>query len=154
MKSKLLIALAACAILAGCVEMPSLPNLPVKDQSPYPATTKDVAGKRFVLHILDGNTVEERSGSGFDLEFSSGMQLAASGCNRFSGKAKLEEGRLSVPVAASTQMFCADHRALEMDKILTDVFANGATAIMERGKLRLQSGEHTLLYVPANFKTY
>lgn len=127
-------------------------SLPLRDRTPHQATTKDLAGKRFVLSMFDGNTVQVEEGEGYELSFNDSMQISAKGCNRFFGKATLENGILKAPQAASTRMYCAESFANNMDTILSSLFENGSQVIMERGKLKLSVDGHALTYIPSTFQ--
>jgi heat shock protein HslJ len=98
-RARSLAVVAMVVSLAGCGSgQSSSPSSPSGASSPI--------GRTWTLASLDGHSLV--AGSTITAEFTSESRVAgSSGCNRYSGSAQADAGRLSVGLLASTLMACA-----------------------------------------------
>lgn len=102
-----LLAIATLAIVAACSNNDPRPTQP----TPTDTVTFDLAGTRWALNWLDGETVTVREGGReayIWLNPADGSVVGDASCNRLSSTYKADGGRVTFGELITTRMFCPD----------------------------------------------
>lgn len=132
MKKSMLLLLGAIA-LTGC------------SQTSHPDASQ-LANRLFSLSAVDGQSVKSHEGMKPGIGFNDSLRVSGVMCNRFFGQGKLEQGRLIVPMLASTQMMCHDPLLNKWEQTLSVVLTKGAEVKLTEQTLTLTGSGHTLEY--------
>lgn len=112
--------------------------------SGMPTTTEDLVGKTFVSTGVDGESFVAESE--LRITFEEGNMSAIAGCNTLFGGFTLENGNLSAPVLASTQMACADE-LMRQDEWITELLSGSPSVTLSDGELTIASDSSTVTLV-------
>ncbi|MDR2893656.1 MAG: META domain-containing protein [Deltaproteobacteria bacterium] len=104
-----------------------------------------LTGKTFVFYSLDGNAYLGKQTP--VLVFSEDMGISGSFCNRFSGKAELDNGVLSAGPLAQTKMFCLDPYLDSLERMMPAMLEEGLAVSFDGERLLLKQGGHVLEYL-------
>lgn len=88
-----------------------------------------------------------KSGDGLTLALAPGQISGSTGCNRFSGPARVEHGRLISGPLASTRMMCPPD-TMRTEAELLDFLAGQPTIAREADTLVLDSGQRRIVLHP------
>ncbi|WP_455819523.1 META domain-containing protein [Pseudomonas cerasi] len=105
-----------------------------------------LANRLFTLSAVDGLAVKSHEGIKPGIGFNESLRVSGVMCNRFLGQARLEQGRLTVPMLASTKMLCSDPLLNQWEQTLSEVLTKGAEVKLAEQTLTLKGSGHTLVY--------
>ncbi|MFK8257599.1 META domain-containing protein [Erwinia sp. AnSW2-5] len=105
-----------------------------------------LANRLFALSAVDGQAVKSREGMKPGIGFNESLSVSGVMCNRFFGQGQLEQGRLIVPMLASTRMQCNDPLLNKWEQTLSVVLKEGAEVKLTEHTLTLTGSGHTLEY--------
>lgn len=108
---------------------------------------KDLAGRKFVLASVDGESFDVNMGKQPFIEFSEGMRVNGSACNSFSGPGSLEDGKLFLRNAAATMMMCVDEKLSGYERDFHAMLRDGADISLKDGELTLIGNGKTYMYI-------
>lgn len=133
MKKSMLLLLGAVA-LTGC------------SQTSHPDAGQ-LANRLFALSAVDGQSVKSHEGMKPGIGFNDSLRVSGVMCNRFFGQGHIEQGRLTVPMLASTKMLCSDPLLNQWEQTLSEVLTKGAEVKLTEQTLTLTGSGHTLEYI-------
>lgn len=139
LKKRLLTVLALPMVLAACTGM--------NDKSNQVATESDLINNNWVLTQVDNKTIKlPEPLNAPNLELTYGMSANGhSGCNRYFGQAKLNDGQLRIEKMGMTMMACPAP-AMDMEKTLTQMLTNWSDAKISGDELTLTNTNRTLTF--------
>lgn len=120
---------------------PSGPVSPIGDIS-----EKDLAGRKFVLTHVDGETFTPDMGEQPYIQFDTGMRVSGKACNNFRGPATLQDDILTVENAASTMMMCVDPKLTQYESDLYRLLRTGMHMDLNGRELTLSGEGREFLY--------
>ena len=114
-------------------------------QTPH-SEAGQLANRLFALSAVDGQTVKSHEGMKPGIGFNDSLRVNGVMCNRFFGQGHIEQGRLTVPMLASTKMLCSDPLLNQWEQTLSVVLTKGAEVTLTEQTLTLTGSGHTLEY--------
>lgn len=109
-------------------------------------TAEDITHHRFVLTHANKNEVTAPRGELY-IEFGENLMVSGQMCNRFFGKAILENSTLSSKGLAMTRMLCPEEQLNQLDGIISDLLTNGAeTSLKDNKTLTLKNENNELVF--------
>lgn len=134
---------------AAHTEGPAADSGPATDSAAPPAATSviqaDLLQRYFVLRSVNGQdyTHKERVP---DLEFGEGFRVFGQMCNRYTGQAALEDGKLFVRQMASTKMLCPDTKLNQLEDAFAQMVHAGADLAFDGSTLTLVGNNLEMLF--------
>lgn len=128
----LLLGLSACSYFEG---------------SGTPAAVEDLEHHRYEARFLNNEKIDLQHDVASELSFGEDLHISGKACNRFAGKANLENGVLTAPNIAATRMFCAEESLNAMENALFTMFRKGGKVTIEGENLFLSDDENTITFV-------
>ncbi|MDL2279946.1 META domain-containing protein [Desulfovibrio sp. OttesenSCG-928-G11] len=108
-------------------------------------TPEDLLDRHFVLLSVNGVDFSGKERIP-ELEFGEDMRIAGGICNRFAGKARLEDGVLLAGRLALTRMLCVDEELNKLEQRFTRMLEQGASLSFDGKTLILEGAELTLVF--------
>jgi heat shock protein HslJ len=146
----------------GSIRVLELLGSCAEEDSSMPITIEDLQHRRWVLHSIDGVELDDFArGLGFetapipakipDLDFGEQEFVSGnSGCNQFSGQARVVDNSLILSQLATTAMLCPGFSA-ELELRLQLLYRNPLVITREANALILNALDSTLYYRPRDW---
>jgi heat shock protein HslJ len=138
------IALAVSAALSGCgsgePKTSSQPSPPAQIEAEKGATTVSLVGSDWHVADIGGHAVVDSSQTSMTFA-AEGNVSGSTGCNHFTGTAKIEDDRVSFSPLATTRKACAGELATQEQTFLKAIESVHRFAIDESGQLLLEGAD-------------
>jgi Heat shock protein len=109
--------------------------------------SSDVAGKKYILHSVDGEVFAGEKQP--FVEFDDDMNMTGAVCNRFRGSATVENGILRSAGVVATRMMCPDEKLTALESAFFRELENGLVLRFdENGDLVMQNADIDLIFRP------
>ncbi|MGF1724075.1 META domain-containing protein [Photobacterium nomapromontoriensis] len=145
MKKRYLAALVLPAFLAACASNDSGSNAMVNKS--------ELVSQNWVLTKIDNKAIDTQDAlSAPNLQLSADLDANGNaGCNRFFGKAELNEGKLRIEKMGMTMMACQGPE-MKVEQVMSKTLMNWSAANVSGNQLTLTGTEHSLTFTRADAK--